>query len=96
MGTKAYLMIKMTKKYGHDSSYLEAVRDLEAIPEVESVKPVSGGCDLLAKVDAPIRVIFVANKIRALKWVEGLRILEVESEPAEASKVTIAEVLEGR
>jgi len=61
MGTKAYFMINMDKKFSDDSYYLDAIRELEAIPEVESVNPVSGVCDLLVKVDAPIRVILVAN-----------------------------------
>ena len=81
MGTKAYFMVNMEKKFTEDGYYLDAIRELEAIPEVETVKPVSGVCDLLVKVDARIRVIFVANKIRAKKWVKSLHVLKVE--PAE-------------
>jgi len=96
MGAKAYFMIKMKRRPCDDGYYLDAMRELEAIPEVESVKSVSGECDLLVKVDAPIRVIFVANKIRTKKWVEDFRILEVELEPKETPKPTVAELLEGR
>ena len=78
MGTKAYFMINMEKRFSDDGYYLDAVRELEAMPEVEAVNPVSGICDLLVKVNAPIRVIFVANKIRAKKWVKSFRILDVE------------------
>jgi len=94
MGAKAYFMINMGKRFCDDGYYLDALRDLEAMPEVEAVQQVSGICDLLVRVDAPIRVIFVANKIRAMKWVDNLRILEVEAEPTEAPKLTVAELLE--
>ena len=87
MATKAYFMINMDTKFNHDSYYLGAIRELEAMPEVESVEPVSGMCDLLVKVDAPIRVMFIANKIRTKEWVKGFRVLKVESaQPTEASE----------
>ena len=87
MGTKAYFMVNMEKKFNQAGRYLDALGELEAIPEVESVEPVSGVCDFLVKVDAPIRVIFVANKIRAKKWVKSLHALRIEyAEPSEALK----------
>jgi hypothetical protein len=86
MGTKAYFMINMEKRFSDDGYYLDAIRELEAMPEVETVNPVSGMCDLLVKVDAPIRMIFVANKIRVKKWVKSLHVLKVE--PSEAEKVS--------
>ena len=86
MGAKAYFMINMEKKFSHDNHYLDAVRELEAMPEVVAVKPVSGVCDLLVTVDAPIRVILVANKIQAKKWVKSLHVLKVE--PTEAKQVS--------
>jgi hypothetical protein len=95
MGNKAYFMITMDKKFSDDSNYLDAIRELEAMPEVEAVNPVSGVCDLLVKVDAPIRVILVANKIRAKKWVENFHILNVEpAEPTEATKPAEREFVE--
>ena len=95
MGTKAYFMINMAKRFSDDSYYLDAVRELEAIPEVETVNPVSGVCDLLVKVDVPIRVILVANKIRAKKWVKNFRILKVETaQPGEAPKPAEQELVE--
>ena len=95
MGTKAYFMIRMARKFADDSHYLDAVRELEAMPEVEAVTSVSGECDLLVKIDAPIRTILVANKIRSKKWIESLRIMEVdaETEAAKAPEVTVAELL---
>lgn len=87
MGTKAYFMINVEKRFSDDGYYRNAIRELEAMPEVEAVNSVSGVCDLLVKVDAPIRVVLVANKIQAKKWVKRLRILRVEpaeGEPLEA------------
>jgi len=87
MGTKAYFMINMGKKFSDDSYYLDAIRDLEAMPEVEAVNQVSGVCDLLVKVDEPVRVTPIANKIRAKKWVKNFHILNVEStQPTETQK----------
>ena len=87
MGTKAYFMVNMDKKFSEDAYYLNAVQELQAMPEVESVEPVSGVCDLLVKVDAPIRVILVANKIATKKWVKSLHVLKIEyPETTEASK----------
>lgn len=94
MGTKAYFMVNMEKKFNEGGHYLDALGELEAIPEVESVEPVSGVCDLLVKVDAPIRVIFVANKIRTKKWVKSLHVLTVEyAEPTVAPEPAAREPL---
>jgi len=97
MGTKAYFMVNMDKKFNEDGYYSDAVRELEAMSEVESVEPVSGVCDLLVKVDAPIRVILVANKIQAKKWVKSLHVLKVEyAEPAVVPKTAATEPLKTR
>ena len=94
MGTKAYLMVNLEKRFSDDGYYLNAVRELATIPEVESIETVSGVCDLLVKVDAPIRVVFVANKILAKEWVKGLRILRIEPlEPDETPKPTKPKLL---
>jgi len=86
MGTKAYLMVNLEKRFCEDGYYLNAVKELADMPEVESVEPVSGVCDLLLKVDAPIRVVFVANKILAKQYVKRLQVLRVEPEPVESPK----------
>ena len=86
MGTKAYFMINMDKTLSEDGYYADAIRELEAIPEIESVEAVSGTYDLVAKVDAPIRVILVANKVLEKKWVKRLHVLRAE--PAEREAAT--------
>lgn len=87
MATKAYFLIKLAKELcqcQHD--YQEAVRELEAMPEVKSIEPVVGECDLMVQVEAPIRVILTADKVLAKKWVRHLSILKVE--PFEFSGVS--------
>jgi len=97
VGTKTYFMIKMAKKFNEDGYYEDAVTELEAMPEVETVTPVSGVCDLLVKVDAPIRVVLVANKILAKKWVKRLHVLKVEfAEPSETPKLAAQELLKAQ
>ncbi|HEX75716.1 MAG TPA: hypothetical protein G4O12_03940 [Dehalococcoidia bacterium] len=94
MGTKAYFMIDVVDAACQGDKWLDAQRDLEAIPEVEAVEPVSGACDLLVKVDVPIRAILVANKIRAKEWVKRFRILTVEHvEPEMATTPALSEVI---
>jgi hypothetical protein len=77
MATRAYLMINIAEGLCQNG-YQSALRDLEAIPEVKSIELVSGACDLLVKVDAPIRLIFLANKLMAKEWVKRLYVLKVE------------------
>ena len=94
MGTKAYFMVDVADEVHEEGRCAEAIRELEAIPEVETVEPVSGSCDFMVKADVPIRAIFVANKIRAKEWVKRLRILRVE--PVEREKPTLSELMAER
>lgn len=85
MGTKAYFMINMDKRFSEDGYYVDAIRELEAMPEVESVEAVSGTYDLVATVDAPIRVVLVANKVLEKEWVKRLHVLQAEPTEREAA-----------
>ena len=82
MATKAYFMINVDGKFCNNG-YQGILRDLETIPEVRAVERVDGKCDLFVEVDAPVRVIFVANKILAKEWVKRLQVLKVEPFQAE-------------
>ena len=77
MATKAYFLIKVAKEL-NQNGYQEAVRELEAIPEVRSIETVVGECDLMVQIEAPIRVILTADKVLAKEWVRHLSILKVE------------------
>ena len=80
MVTKAYFMVNVAKKFC-PNGYQNVLRDLVTVPEVESIERVDGICDLMVKVETPISVGVVADKILAKTWVQRLRVLKVE--PAE-------------
>jgi len=92
MGMKAYFMIDVADEVREEGRWADAESELETIPEVETIEPVSGSCDFLVKADVPIRAIFVANKIRAMEWVKRLRILRVEPIEPEV-KPTLSEIV---
>ncbi len=79
METKTYFVVKMNKENGGDG-YEEAIRELKATLEMETVEPVSGDYDLLgvATVDTPEEVASAVDRIEAQKWVKSLHILKVE------------------
>ncbi len=77
MATKGYLMITVEEEF-YRNHYQNVLRDLKAVPEVDSMERISGTYKLLVKVTAPMRVIFVANKILHNKWVKHFCILKVE------------------
>jgi len=93
MGTKAYFVVTVAEEFYHNH-YQDVLRDLEAVPEVESVERACDTHDLLVKVEAPIRAIFVANKILAKEWAKHLRMLKVEPfRVDECQGLTIDELL---
>jgi hypothetical protein len=77
MATRGYFMITVKEEF-YRNYYPNVLRDLKAVPEVDSIQRTSGTYNLLVKVTAPMRVIFVANKILPNKWVEQFCILKVE------------------
>ena len=93
MATRAYFTVSVAEIFCQNG-YLDILKDLETIPEVKSVERVSGACDLLVKVDAPIRMIFVANKLLAKEWVKRLHVLHVEPiQPEEFEGLNIDDLI---
>ena len=93
MATRAYFMINVAEEFCQNG-YQGILRDLEAISEVKAVERVTGACDLLVKVEAPIRMIFVANKLMAKEWVKRLHVLHVEPiQPEEYQGLSIDELI---
>ena len=76
MSTKAYFLINVSSQDG----YVDAMTDLKAMPEIKSVVQVFGQYDILAEVEAPVRVISVANKVMDKDWVRRLHVLKVEED----------------
>jgi len=83
MTTTAYLLIRASEAVRHNG-YLKALEDLWALPEVEYVEPVSGLYDCVARVEAPIRLIFVVHKVMEKSWVERVHVLRVD-QPVQAA-----------
>jgi len=77
MTTSAYLLIRASEAVRHNG-YLKALEELWSLPEIEYVEPVSGLYDCVARVEAPIRLIFVVHKVMAKNWVERVHILRVD------------------
>jgi len=93
MATKAYFMVSVAEKFCQEG-YQRIFRDLETIPEIQAVDRVSGGYDLLIKVEAPVRMIFVANKLMAKEWVKRLYVLKVEPiQPEEYQGLSVDELI---
>jgi len=78
MATKAYLMVRVKKEFCQNARMEEILAHLETIPEVKCIEQVDGVCDLLVQIEAPIRAVFIANKVLVLDWVEHLSMLKVE------------------
>lgn len=79
MATKTYFVVKTDKAHGGDG-YDKAIRELEAMLEIETVEPVSGEYDLLgvAAVESPKKMAGVAREIKAKKWVKAIEVLKIE------------------
>ena len=83
MATTAYLLIRASEAVRHNG-YLKAIEDLRTLPEVESVETVSGLYDCVARVEAPMRLVFVLHKVMAKSWVERVHVLRVDQPIATA------------
>jgi len=77
MTTKAYFMIDVAEKFC-PNGYQDILKDLVAIPEVETIERIDGICDLMVKVETPVEAKLVADKILAKQWGKSLRVLNVE------------------
>ena len=83
MATNAYLLIRASEAV-RNNGYLKALEDLGSLPEVEYVEPVSGLYDCVARVETPLRLIFLVHKIMAKSWVERVHVLSVDQPVQEA------------
>ena len=93
MATKAYLVISVDEEF-YQNRFQDVLRDLESVPEVESIERVSGTRDLLVKVDIPMEIGLVADKILPKEWVKRLRVLVIKPfRPDEYQGLTIDELL---
>lgn len=77
MATKTYFVISIDGDY-YQNRYQEILKELKTIAEVESVERIKGSCDLIVQAKAPVRAIFVADKILPKEWVKRLLMLKVD------------------
>jgi hypothetical protein len=77
MTTKAYFLIRVWEDLKQDG-YLDWIKDLESMPEVQYITPVTGLYDVVARVEAPVTAMFVAHKVMADSHVKHLHVLRVE------------------
>jgi hypothetical protein len=93
MATTGYFMITVKEEF-YRNYYQDVVRDLKAVPEVDSIERISGTYNILVKVTAPMRLIFVADKILPNKWVKQFFILKVEPfKPHDYEGLTVDELV---
>jgi hypothetical protein len=93
MATRGYFMITVKEDF-YRNDYQTVLKDLKAVPEVDSIQRICGTHNLLVKVTAPMRLIFVADKILPNKWVKQFFILKVEPfKPHDYEGVTVDELI---
>jgi len=93
MATTGYFMITVEEEF-YRNHYQSVLRDLKAVPEVDSIERISGTHNLLVKVTAPMRLIFVADKILPCKWVKHFYILKVDPfKPHDYEGFTVDELI---
>jgi hypothetical protein len=93
MAAKRYcIMINMTEK-ACKNGYQDVLRDLIAIPWVQSFERLDGIFDLMVQVESPAIVEYAASDdLLAKGWVKRLQVLQVE--PTEPSEIMTPTVLE--
>lgn len=78
MATKGYFLIT-TAAEAAQNGYAECIGDLEAMPEVEFVEPVTGQYDLLATLEAPTTTLgLLVDRVMANTWAESVHVLRVD------------------
>ncbi len=78
MGLRAYLLVDVADDI-KQPQFTKAVKELEAMPEVDLVSPVIGHHDIVVMVDAPAAVETVVEKIRSQVWAKAVEILRIVS-----------------
>ena len=89
MATKAYFLIRVGEEL-KQNGYAGWLKDLEGMPEVQHVAPVTGLYDAVAAVEAPVTAMLVAHKIMGLSHVKHLHVLKVEEAAREEPRLSLA------
>ena len=89
MTTKAYLLIEVEEEL-KQNGYVGWLEDLESMPEMQDVAPVTGLYDVVAAVEAPVTAQLEAHKIMGLSHVKQLHVLRVEEPTRKEPRLSIA------
>jgi hypothetical protein len=76
MGARAYLMVDV-KDNMEQWEFIQILRKLDQMPEVDFVDPVVGDQDMVIMIEAPGAIEAVATRIESLQWVKSLKILKI-------------------
>ncbi|MDD5657106.1 MAG: Lrp/AsnC family transcriptional regulator [Elusimicrobia bacterium] len=78
MALRAYLLIKLSDQVGRDEAQ-RALRQVEAMPEVDFADPTVGGYDLVLMVETADSVGALADQVAKFPWVRTLEVLKIAS-----------------
>jgi len=89
MATKAYFLIRVGEELKQDG-YAGWLKDLESMPEVQYVAPVTGLYDAVARVESPVTAMLVAHKIMGDAHVKHLHVLSVDEPGKKEPRLSLA------
>jgi len=89
MTTKAFFLIKVGEEC-KQNGYSDWLKDLESMPDVQQVTPVTGLYDAVASVEAPVTSTLLAHKVMADGHVKGVHVLRVEEPGEKEPRLSIA------
>jgi len=89
MTTKAFFLIKVGEEF-KQNGYFDWLKDLESMPDVQQVTPVTGLYDAVASVEAPVTSTLLAHKVMAEGHVKGVHVLRVEEPGEKEPRLSIA------
>lgn len=78
MGQRAYLLIDV-KDTVNQQEFIQIIRELEAMVEVDFADPVVGNWDIIAMIEAPITVQAVVKELAQRLWVKNIEIAKIQS-----------------
>ena len=78
MGLRAYLLVRIVDHVDREAAQ-KALRQVEAMPEVDFADPVVGGYDLVVMIETAESVGAVADQLGRLPWVKSVETLKIAS-----------------
>ncbi|MFA6003911.1 MAG: hypothetical protein WC881_07575 [Elusimicrobiota bacterium] len=78
MGLRAYLLVNIVENLDREAAE-KALRQVEAMPEVDFADPVVGNHDLVLMVEAADSVGAIADALSRLPWVKSVETLKIAS-----------------